>query len=161
MEIVKASEWDSEPDYEDGVFFGLPCFIRRHAHFKTLNGYVGVDKTNPYFEKEYGGLHFDVHGGLTFSSGGTHGVFGYQWWFGFDCGHVFDFQPGMFEHYNSIGVGCSPELTRIYSEGIYRNIEYVRDQCVGLASQLSTKLNFVNIDFESKPDPKLLRLVND
>lgn len=63
---------------------------------------------------------FDVHGSLTFSDE-LHGVEGH--WFGFDCAHAGDLQPG---YKYSFEDDCE-----------YRDIEYVRAECRSLAEQLA------------------------
>lgn len=75
----------------------------QHPSFKHLNGYVGIPKEHPLYEKDYGDslcghsgcyLHtpealIDVHGGITYA-----GWFEKEdhrlWWFGFDTGHSSD-----------------------------------------------------------------------
>ena len=64
---------------------------------------------------------FDVHGSLTFS-GELHGVEGH--WFGFDCAHAGDLQPGYSLPFTS-------------DDDEYRDIEYVRAECRSLAEQLA------------------------
>ncbi len=51
-------------------------------------GYVGVSENSPLRMVEYDDLNVDVHGGLTFS--GNLNTDESQWFFGFDCAHVFD-----------------------------------------------------------------------
>ncbi len=64
---------------------------------------------------------FDVHGSLTFS-GELRGVEGH--WFGFDCAHAGDLQPGYSLPFTS-------------DDDEYRDIEYVRAECRSLAEQLA------------------------
>jgi hypothetical protein len=62
---------------------GIPC------------GYVGLDKSHPYYGKHYDDIQdIEVHGGLTFS-GNLHEMPGDLWWLGFDCGHAFDLSWGL------------------------------------------------------------------
>jgi hypothetical protein len=73
--------------------------------------------------------HIGVHGGLTFAGDrdadpGLH-------WFGFDCGHGGDLRPAMevvMRH-----IGPPPPGWR----EVYRTLDYVREQCAGLARQLA------------------------
>lgn len=51
-------------------------------------GYVGVYENSPLRNVEYDDLNVNVHGGLTFS--GNLNTDQSQWFFGFDCAHVFD-----------------------------------------------------------------------
>jgi hypothetical protein len=102
-------------------------FVRRDDVFKALMGYCGVPKGHRYYGIEYDDdalVHIVVHGGLTFSGGGTHGIFGYFWWFGFDCLHAGDLIP------NSI----YPPM----SHAVYRDMAYVQAETLKLAAQLSS-----------------------
>jgi len=151
MNQIMKKEWETEPDYMDGKFFGLPVFIRRHEDFKTLNGYVGVPDGNKYYEKDYddlGDVDVEVHGGLTFAGGGTHKIFGYYWWFGFDCAHAFDYSPGRTQMMEQAGM---PTITlrSLHANEVYRNMPYVQEQCIQLAYQLSdhAELEYANTDF--------------
>jgi hypothetical protein len=62
---------------------------------------------------------FDVHGGVTYS-GGRDGypAEGDGWWFGFDCAHMNDGVPGLWDH------------------GPVRTTEYVTIECESLAEQI-------------------------
>lgn len=55
------------------------------------------------------------------------------WWFGFDCGHAWDFQPGMIAHLLDLG----PRYLRDYRDEIYRDLDYIRGECARLAQQLA------------------------
>jgi hypothetical protein len=153
---IMIKEWESEPDYMDGVFFGLPCFVKRHEDFKNLNGYVGVSKGHKFFETDYRDLDVEVHGNLTFGSGGTHQRFGYHWWFGFDCGHAFDHAPGREEMLKNAGMPVSI-IHSLMSNQVYRNMKYVQDECIQLAYQLSDH----TLEYKTEPfieQTKLLEL---
>lgn len=85
-------------------------------------GYVSIPESHPCFEKHYGGLDLssiDVHGGLTFSKNGLHGVEG--WWVGFDRAHTWDLVPGMID----------------YPGSTYKDFPYVLSEVQNLVSQLS------------------------
>lgn len=69
-------------------------------------------------------LALQAHGGLTFTAE-ADGL----WWFGFDCGHVWDLSPGMDVYFRELGSGTDPDQT-------YRDIDYVKGQCADLAFQL-------------------------
>lgn len=81
---------------------------------------------------------FEVHGCLTYSghcSGRIcHAVEPGEddriWWFGYDCGHCDDFQPGMEAREKSLGLHFGPR------HGKYRDLAYVEDECRKLARQL-------------------------
>src|SRR3990167_2292622 len=58
--------WDAEPDRLDWREGGFPCFAQRNA-MGAWCGYVGVPEGHWAFEKQYGVVNVDVHGGLTYS----------------------------------------------------------------------------------------------
>lgn len=132
----RRGEWDNEPDkvqWQDEAT-GLPCLVKRNGMVGILCGYVGVDSSHPHYGKGYSELiDIDVHGGLTYAAGCSHGDETTNichipsegepdnvWWFGFDCNHCFDFAPGM------------PYM----GDGGYRNLAYVKSVCTQLARQL-------------------------
>ena len=127
--------WGNEPDkkqWEDKET-GFPCLIVRGTS-GALCGYVGIPNGHPFFEKEYFDVPVgDVHGGLTFSNhcspyetykGVCHivedGEDDNVWWLGFDCGHSCDYIPGF----------------DTLADGSYRNMDYVRKECIQLAKLL-------------------------
>lgn len=130
-------EWCNEPDKIQWTDenTGLPCLIVRND-FGALCGYVGVNSKHPYYMRYYSEIYsVHVHGGLTFSSkcaadesehsichivedGDDDNV----WWLGFDCAHSGDYAP------LSIFKRNTPDK--------YKNIEYVKNECKKLASQL-------------------------
>ena len=144
--------WQAEPDkmqWEDPET-KLPCLILRNKHSGHLCGYVGVSKGHPYFEKTYSGgwedhtdpeSRLDVHGGLTFSEfcadnqeeGICHvpgeGEDDHVWWFGFDCAHHMD--RSFF-----LAKDLPKSTMDIFATGVYRDLEYVRQECTSLAKQL-------------------------
>lgn len=144
-------EWDNEPDkiqWQDEAT-GMPCIIRRHPNGGFLCGYVGVPDSHPWHGRAYNESPdgpdsiIETHYGLTYSDpcdpaeadyGICHkpgeGEPDHVWWFGFDCAHYLDMSPG----YRSLLKGSG--LPPIESE-IYRNVEYVAEECRNLAKQLS------------------------
>lgn len=148
--IVDKSEWDAgpwhqEPDKLNWVDpeTGLDCMIVRAGEIGHLCGYVGVPPNHPYHGKNYwdenGGPDVQVHGGLTYAdkcSGvichvAEEGREENLWWFGFDCGHRGDLSPGMMATMRKLR--ALSEYGRNY---VYRDIEYVKEQCRLLARQL-------------------------
>lgn len=105
-----------EPDYLAWMDLktGLHCRIKRIPYHGHLCGYVGVPKEHPSWGVGLEKAPFDVHGGITYSE-----MEGETWWFGFDCAHAGDLIPG----------SPSPGHT-------YKDIEYVKRECMKLAEQL-------------------------
>lgn len=99
---------------------GQECLILRHNLMNHLCGYVRADKLIDYNPSDL--IEIVVHGGVTFS--GT--LPNYEgWWIGFDCAHHNDFIPNNSQ----------------YNSGIYRNIEYVKNEVECMAYQLSKHKN--------------------
>jgi hypothetical protein len=136
--------WHQEPDQkiwtDDAT--GLPCAMRRNEVTGIWLGYVGVPRSHPLFGKGYdeaSGL--SVHGGLTYASEASNG----EWWyFGFDCGHAFDAQPGLAALLNKPGIeGVPPETMQAIRSildspvATYRNMAYAENECRRLAAQLA------------------------
>jgi hypothetical protein len=131
--------WDTEPDkvqFQDEET-GLPCLIRRNR-CGALCGYVGITKEHPYFEKSLVECDFnhnlDVHGGITYNdfcvgdeeSGICHlvenGEDSNVYWLGWDAAHFGDFVP-KYDKYQ-------------HDESMYKNIDYIKNECSRLAKQL-------------------------
>jgi hypothetical protein len=110
--VIDKSGWDDGPwkDEPDLVYWqeeGLDCLIFRHADLGSLNGYVAVPEGHPAFGLESVDV-LDGHAGITYQSdhppGDRHPLLGETigelfdgrrlWFFGFDCGHASDVQPG-------------------------------------------------------------------
>ena len=141
-ETWAAGPWDDEPDkmqWTDEAT-GLPCLIKRNS-IGALCGYVGVTRDHPLYETCYTDAEtqaaIDVHGGLTYSDKCQDGPDPSTichlpepgepddvWWFGFDCGHGWDYWPGM------------PDVFRNMSPAYYRDVAYVQGQITELAKQL-------------------------
>lgn len=137
--------WQNEPDkiqWQDKET-GLPCLIVRN-HSGALCGYVGVPPMHSAYEKHYGDLDFNCHGGLTFSDfcqDHEHGICHIPdagepdnvWWLGFDCGHGGDIIPSFLVLQKDM-----PEMrsfTGAWGE-TYKGIAYVKEECKNLAKQL-------------------------
>lgn len=89
-------------------------------------------------------LILDVHGGITFSDfcqeGGKichevcEGEDDKVWWLGFDTAHLGDLVPNM-EYIRK----NNPDMSQFRDMGrndVYRDLEYVQDECTDLAKQL-------------------------
>jgi hypothetical protein len=125
--------WDGEPDKMQfwDAEHGFPVLIKRNR-MGSLCGYVGVPPGHPWYEKRYDDVDADVHGGLTFADGCSHGEWSDSichtvpdgqpddvWWLGFDCGHYLDISPGL----------------RWLPGEVYRDWAYVTQECKNLAEQ--------------------------
>jgi hypothetical protein len=136
--------WDGEPDkkqWQDAAT-GLPCLAVRNSNSGHWCGYVGVPPSHLYYNKDYNDVEASVHGGLTFADrcqpGGECGSICHKapegeddvWWLGFDCHHAFDLAPG----HNAIMAKYG--LT-VSTDGTYRTLEYVENECKELAAQLA------------------------
>ncbi len=140
--------WDREPDkaqWEDEAT-GLTCLaVRASAHWC---GYVGVPENHPLFGKGYNDVDFDVHGGITFADACQEGEGEARichtpesgqpdkvWWFGFDCAHAGDLRPVDTDAYHQVNL----MFPHAEGYGIYRTLDYVREECKLLAAQLKVQ----------------------
>lgn len=93
-------------------------------------GYVGLPKSHPCYGKLYADIEgIRVHGGLTYSDA-FHGILPDDqpkdlWWVGFDCAHYGD-KVLMHDYFSSEG-------------SVFRDADYVEEECEKLASQLFAK----------------------
>lgn len=128
-------EWQYEPDHLDYELEGFPCIIHRNG-LGALCGYVGVPKGHPAYEKHYGDLAIDCHGGLTYAERCQgdicHPGADDRWWIGFDCNHCGDFAPYMEENLRKLTVF----LDYGTSGRKYRNIDYVKNEIKEIVRQL-------------------------
>jgi len=120
-------KWEQEPNRVQFQHQGIDCLIVRHPRWKHLCGYCNIPAGHPHHGKPYQDLDYSVHGGLTFSNSEApakefaEGEF----WIGFDCAHCDDYMPG---NVDRIQLGDRPV--------VYRDIEYVTEQCKQLAEQI-------------------------
>lgn len=115
---------EKEGDYLEFIHnshgIDVTCIIKRN-HLGSLCGYVKLEEWNRFYVS---GNWFDqdvevhVHGGITYWEDGI---------IGFDCSHTGDLRPKM-----------DPETTH----GVYRDMEYVKDECRRLVNQIMS----LNID---------------
>lgn len=138
--------WDKEPDklqYPEKVT-GLPVVITRNPLMGNLCGYVGVPPSHKLWQVDCENVSVEAHGGVNFSGfcigkEGPHegvchipdpGEPANVWWFGFDCGHGFDYTPG-----------SRVQIPKAKSFCNYRDLPYVKAQCANLAKQLMEASN--------------------
>lgn len=107
--------WDNEADQKTWMHQGIPCVIRR-TPLGHLCGYVALLSEHPLFNasKNHFLSNINVHGGITFDEI----VDGIRW-IGFDCAHFNDLSPGL-----------------SFSQGIYRNMQYVTTEVNNMAEQI-------------------------
>ncbi|QVJ00394.1 hypothetical protein KGD82_16675 [Nocardiopsis eucommiae] len=129
--------WANEPDRDQWTdeTTGIECLAVRHDRSGHWSGYVAVPPGHPWFGADYVDLpreDLDVHRGLNYSRAGDT-ILGLSttrddglWWFGFSCDHVGDLTPAEI-------VNDKYALL----EGVYRDLRYVRRECVRLAEQIT------------------------
>lgn len=143
--------WENEPDHIEFCYRGFPCIIHR-AHpvnpenpkdvLGHLCGYVGVPPSHPFHGKRYNEVPVEVHGGLTYAEKSGRSFCcekGDAWWLGFDCAHLGDLVPGIWEMRQPGGI-----LHEIHSryehckipEDAYRTIAYVKNEIRNMVKQL-------------------------
>jgi hypothetical protein len=138
--------WDGEPDLVLGTYRGYSYAIIRRPGAGNLNGYVNIPEGHCYYNRNYGDLDLNVHGGGTFSEptlGGSHTAFSVYipeitecWWVGFDAAHFDDYVPGASSHY----------------KGTYRDVTFMLAEIEQLIVQL------IDLD-RGKEGPDLLPCV--
>ena len=122
--------WKDEIDYEKWVEpnTGYTCVIGRNIPFGGIwCGYVQVPKENKFYGMSYEQLPKKIlaHGGMTFGDVGTFTTcltLECGWWLGFDCAHALDV--------------CPLRLDKIHKNAEYRDINFVKNNCIELARQL-------------------------
>lgn len=130
--------WDAEPDKVQWTDrdTDLPCLAVRND-LGAWCGYVAVEPGHPFHGVDAESVPAEAHGGLNyadFCQGDVchvpdPGKPEHVWWFGFDCGHVGDFVPGM-------AWAADPALLPRWLTVVYRDLDYVAAECVSLARQL-------------------------
>lgn len=143
--------WLTEPDhlfwFDDATKY--PCLILRpFGSMGALTGYVGINWKHALYGKYWADDSFpnlDVNGGITYSRIKKPKFykhiaknFPYRWWIGFDCGHLYDYQPVLIKVMEK--VGCSADL---HKTGTYKTVEYVKAECESLAKQLKELVQHV------------------
>jgi hypothetical protein len=140
-------EWEREPNFAKWIdaATGYRCMLTRATFGGHLCGYVRVPRGYPCYGRPatwrgpIGRLR--AHGGITYAQ---HKTRPRGFWVGFDCGHNGDYQPSMADllRRSSKGLLNTGELD-VLTGGwpglppkVYRNIDYVRQQCTELAAQL-------------------------
>ena len=138
--------WISEPDrLQWRTEAGLPGLIVRN-HFGSLCGYAAVPPDHPLHSRKYEAIDVDVHGGLNYSDCCMEtgpvchvpdpGEPADVWWFGFDCGHAWDLQPGLAARERGLSDFPQNLYDRLRASETYRDLAYVRAEVESLARQL-------------------------
>lgn len=129
--------WQDEPDLLEYVdeTTGYRCLVGRAEGGGHLCGYVGIQPGHPCHGKEFRELDLQAHGGVNFARPSRNDE---TYWIGFDCGHSWDFGPGLRTALMSI----APEFLKTIQLGLikkdqnYRTLDYVKDHIASLAKQL-------------------------
>ncbi len=98
----------------------IECEVIRNS-VGALCGYVFINSDNSLYRLDYdeisNRIDYYPHGGLTYAS--DHNG---SWKVGFDCAHAGD---------------LCPNLPTNYGGGIYRDMEFVKSECMKLAESVS------------------------
>lgn len=140
--------WQDEPDRLEWRHKGVPCLMRRGPLSGAWCGYAAVEPGHPWHGKaDADEPDVRVHGGVTFA-GRCHedicrvpepGESDDVWWFGFDCAHAGDVQPGMAARMREYDVHLPADLrtgSSWFGDGVYRDLAYVRAETERLADQI-------------------------
>lgn len=153
-----AGPWMTEPDRVQWQHAGYACLMVRHPDHGFWCGYVGVDRVHPLYGVDWRGSgavqSLDAHRGVNYSNTcdgeichvPEAGMPDDVWWFGFDCGHSFDYAPARDARMRALEAH-SPgaralrkqldalPLPRACRE-VYRPLGYVKGETESLAEQL-------------------------
>lgn len=109
--------------------------ILRNSNSGNLCGYIGVPYGHVLFGKDCWddplARELEAHGGVNIS-GHFRRDKGFNrrlWYFGFDCGHIYDVSPGYLN--DEVATGGW------HGESVYRTVSYVANQVERLARQLN------------------------
>jgi hypothetical protein len=128
MRNLPEGVWNDEPEALWFEANGFKCQVARHMTQGHLCGYIQVDKTHPWYGKDYDNVDVRVHGGLTFARNiPDHTTFG------FDCAHLGDLVPAM--------PPLSDDETLFNRGDVYRDFGYVVNQLISLAKQAKDAAN--------------------
>lgn len=72
------------------IHFTIKNYSNHRYNYGWGNGYVGVLKNHPWYEKHYDDIEVKVHGGLTYSEFGFGSKNKHYWILGFDTRHYSD-----------------------------------------------------------------------
>ena len=158
--------WLHEPDFARwrDPETGLQCAIIRSDTTGVLCGYVRVprgklhSKLSKYPARhkprffEFGGVKrkvkncsynhgllktIEVHGGLTFAGSIYYRKKFDGYWIGFDCGHAWDFMPGVHELLCSLKKISNENILAFERDSVYRDFAYVKAEITSLARQVA------------------------
>lgn len=121
-ELIEKEGNSLEWDYtcSNGVI--ISCSIHRNDVF-ALCGYITLTKDNSLYGIDYDDINISAHGGLTYQGYNQNE----NYVIGFDCGHYGDLTPYF----------LFKEDFPFYSDGEYRDMEYVKSECESMAEQAS------------------------
>lgn len=125
---ISKKPWETEPDFLEFIDedTGYRCFIERRPELNHLCGYVELPKEHKLYGSfsEENFYNIEVHGGVTYTGRREFKQQNYtaDYVVGFDCAHAGDLVPG---------INNNPAI-----EYVYRDIEYVTNECKNLAKQL-------------------------
>lgn len=93
--------------------------------------------------------YFNVHGGITFSSGGNGSKYPVEsdlYWFGFDCAHCFDrIDADKLREYFPDGKFTESRIrdALYFEDSEIRTLDYVTQECMNLADQIAEVEKFL------------------
>jgi len=139
-DLCGAGPWVQETDFEVFDHKGITCCIRRNPVMFNLNGYCKLPDRHKYIDISYFDIPYEVHGGLTFGEWMDEKKKD-EFWIGFDCCHSMDYSPKDYYHKKMMSEELRNMMLPKFEmpdefKPVYRDIEYVRNQCRELAEQI-------------------------
>lgn len=134
--------WDNEPDRLEFEHAGFPCLALRHDHFGSWCGYVALPPSHPWAAMGFDDIPADVHGGFTYGAATCGSRICHKpkpgepddvRWIGFDCNHLDDLAPATEARRREFH--ATRGYATIRHHDVYRDLEYVKDQCCRVADQ--------------------------
>jgi hypothetical protein len=117
-----------EPNYETFEYKGYKIVIKRMMYLGgQLNGYVRIPKGHKFYDNNDAADVIECHGGITWA--GKMEEEDNDFYIGFDTAHYQDLMPFM------VMLDKNFNLDSI-SNGTYRDITYVRNECKSIVDQL-------------------------
>ena len=129
-------EFKTESEFE---YKGYTCVVlaQRLGH---RCGYIGFNKENLFYEKDYDDMcEIDVHGGLTYAGGGSNSKYPIEsdlWWVGFDCAHGGDAKDlNIIRELNDENEHLN-FLLSMSNYGTVKSLEYCIQECRNVVNQM-------------------------
>jgi len=150
VKIKVIKEWNTKAGLKAVAVLNLRGFINGYVESPKILNLMSYDEIENKYQKTFNHPLL-VHGGLTFSNKPYWKKDNNSYWYGFDTAHNgdgynFELVEKELQPFNENEKKLIVSLKETYSnfsEGEFKDLEYVVDNCEGLASQLKELENKV------------------